>query len=117
MAATVYTNDLISGHEVEHARETLLFILHTIKLFRKHWKSAQLFLAKLLHNLKDCDIDLNATAADAIPLRCWVQIGEDFDALGPLFATDTLLDTQVSKQQPTGRFLPAASEPDSTSAP
>lgn len=36
VAATVYINDLSSGFEVEHAREALLFILHTIKLFREH---------------------------------------------------------------------------------
>lgn len=91
MAATVYINDLKSGYEVEHAREALLFILHTIKLFRKHWKAAQIMVAQILHNLKNSDIDLEADPADATPLRCFSQIGEDFDALGPLFATDTLL--------------------------
>lgn len=91
MAATVYINDLSSGYEVEHAQEALLFIVHTIKLFRKYWRAAQMMLAQILHNLKDCNIDLDATPADATALRCFSLVGEDFDALGPLFATDTLL--------------------------
>lgn len=99
MAATVYINDLNSGYEVEHAREALLFILHIIKLFRKHWRAAQMMVAQILRNLKDCDIDLDATPADATPLRCFSQIGDDFDALGPLFATDTLLSKTNAKQQ------------------
>ncbi|KAK5326069.1 hypothetical protein LTR70_002334 [Exophiala xenobiotica] len=91
VAATVYINDLSSGYEVEHAQEALLFIVHTIKLFRKYWRAAQMMLAQILHNLKDCNIDLDATPADATALRCFSLVGEDFDALGPLFATDTLL--------------------------
>lgn len=92
VAATVYINDLSSGYEVEHAREALLFILHTIKLFRKHWRAAQMMLAQILYNLKGCDIGSDTTSADATPLNCFSPVGEDFDALGPHFATEILLD-------------------------
>ena len=99
MAGTVYINDLNSGYEVGHAREALLYILHTIKLFRKYWKTAQMFVAQLVNSLEDCDINLEATPADAIPLRQFTHIGDDLDALGPLFSKDTLLHEQKAHQQ------------------
>jgi len=73
-----------------------------------------MFIAQILHNLKDCDIDLDATLADATPLRCFTQIGEDFDALGPLFTTNNLLNNERSKRQTAEIPSALISEPDKT---
>lgn len=111
LAATVYIDDLNTGYQVENAREALLFILDTIRLFRKYWRAAQLFLAQLLRQLKDSAIDLGSTPADAMPLRCFTIIGEDFDALGPLFATGTLQGKERAKHiLPDGRLSTAGDE-------
>lgn len=69
-----------------------------------------MFVAQIHQNLRDNDIDLNATPADATPLRCFSQVGEDFDALGPLFATDTLLAKANPVQQHLNDLISATSE-------
>ena len=95
MASTVFVNDLARGFEIEKSTEAILFLLFAIKMFKTQWKIAQVFLARLLADLKGIGIEPEIEQDDLEELHCWTGwagIKTDLDALGPLFTQSLLLD-------------------------
>lgn len=94
VAATVFINDVNQGNEVEYAIETIRFLLHTISLFRRFYKTAQMFVAQLLLALRQSRVDLEFSAAERASMLELPPKGIDFDTMGLLFSTDTLLTSK-----------------------
>lgn len=90
LASSVFILDLKAGHNVEHARERLRFILHHIIQFSKVWKFSELFQEQLMHNLEDYDVNLEIAQADDSPMKSLEGMGR-WSALGPLFVADPAL--------------------------
>lgn len=93
LASSVFILDLKAGHNIEHARERLKYILHSIRKFNKVWKFSQLFLEQLLHNLEDHDIEIEVSQTDESPMKCLQGMGH-WSAMGPLFVADPALKTE-----------------------
>lgn len=90
LASSVFILDLKAGHNIEHAAERLRFILHHTIAFSKVWDFSELFLTQLMHNLEDCDINLELAQADSSPMKSLEGMGR-WSAMGPLFVADPAL--------------------------
>ena len=106
-ASTVYVNDAKQCCQTGYAREILQFVTQTIKRFQSQWKIAHVFLAQLLSDLKECNIDFDATPADPHPLECWDMGTDSFDEhMGPKFSSEIPLDNRTFKTSTSMVFPP-----------
>lgn len=92
VAASVFVYDVKQGIDVEHAKETLRFVLQVTNLFARFYRSGQMFLAQLLLVLKQSNIDLEMPTLEGNPTAAGPQMNCDFEYLGPLWSTEAHLN-------------------------
>lgn len=88
VASSVLIRDIKQGNNVAHAKESLRFVLQTLRLFGRVYRNGQMFLAQLLRVMKKNNIELESLNLDEDTAPAGPKMNCDFEFLGPLWSTE-----------------------------
>ena len=102
-AFTVFVCDVELGHNVSRASENICFLLEFTRMFRTHWRSAQMIIsqmATIVESLQAKGFELNVKVdpEDTVQLGAHFRSEDDIEGLGPLFAKKTLLNNSMHRK-------------------